>query len=106
VYNARVVVADTFESRFSCNLPQQWGSATGCSRNGFFAFSALMPEAREGHAVIQALHIIDRQLGQIAGGLTSINSALTEKRYWWERVCNTAQIDGEDSVYDPNGCRM
>jgi hypothetical protein len=38
--------------------------------------------------------------------LTSVVSVLSEKRYWWERVWNTAQTDGEDSVCDPNGCRV
>jgi hypothetical protein len=42
----------------------------------------------------------------MTGGLTSINSVLSKKRYWWERVCNTAQIDGEASVYDSNGWRV
>ena len=40
------------------------------------------------------------------GGLTSINSVLSKKRYWWESVCNTAYISGEDSADDTNGCRV
>lgn len=36
---------------------------------------------------------------------TGIVSVLSEKRYWWDRVCNTAQMDGVDSVHDPNGCQ-
>jgi hypothetical protein len=38
--------------------------------------------------------------------LASIVSVLSEKRYWWERICNTAQMGGEDSAHDPNGCRV
>ena len=37
--------------------------------------------------------------------LASIVSVLSEKRYWWESVCNTAQTSGEDSASDTNGCR-
>lgn len=42
----------------------------------------------------------------ITGGLNSVNSVSIKKRYWWERVCNTAQMDGEDSIHDPQGCRV
>ena len=38
--------------------------------------------------------------------LTSIVSVLSEKRYWWESVCNTAQASGEDSASDTQGCRV
>ena len=40
------------------------------------------------------------------GGPTGINSELPKKRYWWERVCNTAQAGGEESASDPNGFRV
>lgn len=36
---------------------------------------------------------------------TGVVSVLREKRYWWDRVCNTAQMDGVGSVHDPNGCQ-
>jgi len=40
------------------------------------------------------------------GRLYSVVSVLGEKRYWWEKVCNTAQMGGEDSAHDLNGCRV
>jgi hypothetical protein len=44
--------------------------------------------------------------GLNVGGPSGINYASNEKRYRWERVCNTAQMVGEDSDHDPNGCRV
>jgi hypothetical protein len=44
--------------------------------------------------------------GLSVGGPSGVNCAPDEKRYRWERVCNTAQMVGEDSDHDPNGCRV
>lgn len=46
------------------------------------------------------------QTGESSGGPTGANSEPSEKRYWWERVCNTAQAGGEESASDPNGFRV
>ena len=46
------------------------------------------------------------QTGESSGGPTGVNSELPKKRYWWERVCNTAQAGGEESASDPNGFRV
>ena len=44
--------------------------------------------------------------GLSVGGPSGVNCAPNEKRHRWERVCNTAQMVGEDSDHDPNGCRV
>ena len=46
------------------------------------------------------------QTWESLGGPTGVNSELPKKRYWWERVCNTAQAGGEESASDPNGFRV
>jgi len=32
--------------------------------------------------------------------------AMSEERYWWQRVCKTAQMGGEASAHDSKGWRV
>ena len=96
------------KASYSCTWPL--GVPGGCDPSawltGFFVCDNLMPKARDGHAVIQALHIKQKATGTEPGGLNSVNSGQCEKWNWWDRVCNTTHMDGEDSVHDPHGCRV
>jgi hypothetical protein len=47
-----------------------------CSCSGFLLFDALTPEAREGHAVIRALHVMESNWTWLGYGLSSFRAML------------------------------
>jgi hypothetical protein len=50
--------------------------------------------------------LLRSRLGRVWAGLPASTANSPEKRYWWERGCNTAHADGEESVSASNGFRV
>jgi hypothetical protein len=50
--------------------------------------------------------LLRSRLGKVWAGLPASTANSPEQRYWWERGCNTAHADGEESVSASNGFRV